>query len=364
MNQPVTNGLQTAEYTRSLELEMAALRQQVAQLERALADARAMAFAMEASQLGRTLLVYVLEVLCALVRPQRGYTIIADTSGDTARTAVKESHSGVGPLQMVLERPGLAQAIAGRASKVATRYEAVLWLPIMHDNEATLILCLRRRPSLPFADREQEIGEVLSPLIISAMQTGHRQFDLYQDEDALRSLTSALTSCIRTGGGRVAAMEQDAVRLAERLGLSRDHTEALRLATILHDIGSVDMAEDTLNKDTGLTVREAEQLKEHATFGAEIIRQISGMDAVIPLVLHHHERWDGTGYPSGLKAEAIPLGSRIIAVLDAYYAMITPRTFRPAFPVDHVVKELQRGAVSRYDPTIVHEFIEIVRRGR
>ena len=364
MNQPVTNGVQTAEYTRSLELEVAALRQQVAQLERALADARAMAFAMEASQLGRTLLVYVLEVLCALVRPQRGYTIVVETGGDASRTVIKESQSGVGPLQMVLERPGLTQAIAGRASKLATRYEAVLWLPITHDSGATVILCLRRNPSLPFGDREQEIGEVLGPLIISAIQTGHRQFDLPQDEDALRSLNSALTSCIRTAGGRVAAMEQDAVRLAERLGLSHEQAETLRLATILHDIGSVDLAEDTLNKDTGLTVREAEQVREHATFGAEIVRQVSGMDSVIPLVLHHHERWDGSGYPVGLKGEAIPFGARIIAVLDAYYAMITPRTFRPSFPIDHVMQELQRGAGSRYDPMIVREFLEIVRRGR
>jgi putative two-component system response regulator len=88
------------------------------------------------------------------------------------------------------------------------------------------------------------------------------------------------------------------------------------------------------------------------------------MDVVIPLVLHHHERWDGSGYPSGLKGEDIPLGARIIAVLDAYYAMITPRPFRPAFPIEHVVQELQRSAGIRYDPAVVHEFIEVVYRGR
>jgi hypothetical protein len=364
LSQPVASASASPEHIRSLELEVDALRHRVAQLECALADARALTFAVEATQLGRTLLVYVLDVLCAMVRPQRGYTIVADVTGGPSRTVIKESQGGVGPLQLVLERPGLSHAIAGRATKLTTRYESVLWLPIVHAAEATVILCLRRSPSLPFTDREQEIGEVLGPLVISAVQTGRRQFDLHEDEDALRTLGSALSTCIRTAGGRVAAMEQDAERVAGRIGLSYEQTSTLKMATILHDIGSVDMAEETLNKDTGLTIREAEQLREHAAFGAEIVRQISGMDAVIPLVLHHHERWDGSGYPTGLKGEEIPLGSRIIAVLDAYYAMITPRTFRPAFPIEHVVQELQRMAGSRYDPAIVEEFVAMVHRGR
>ncbi|MDB5059951.1 MAG: rpfG1 [Chloroflexi bacterium] len=341
--------------------EIEALRAQVADLQRELANARAIAMASEATQLGRSLLYYVLDVVCALLHPQRGSTIVVDINDDSLKTEPKDTKLVVGPMQMILERPGLGRAIGGKASRVMTRYESVVWLPIMHGSEVAVILCLRRSPNNPFSIQEQEIGELLGPLTISALQTGRRLFELQEDPEALRSLTTALEACIRGGGGRVAARERDAERLAQVFNMTKQAQQTVHMGAILHDIGTVDLAEDVLHASGTLTKRDFDQVRQHPVFGAEIVRQLPGMEDVIPLVLHHHERWDGVGYPNGLAGEDIPLGARIIAVVDAFHTMISPGAFDTPRTVDNALLALKATAGSQYDPAVVEAFVRLVR---
>jgi hypothetical protein len=349
--------------TSAMLREIEALRAQVSDLQRELANARAIALASEATQLGRSLLYYVLDVLCALLRPQRGSTIIADINDDSLRKEPRDTQLVVGPMQMILERPGLGRAIGGKASRIMTRYESAVWLPIMHGSEVAVILCLRRSPNSPFSIQEQEIGELLGPLTISALQTGRRLFELHEDPEALRSLTSALDACIRAGGGRVAARERDAERLAQKFNMTRQAQQTVQMGAILHDIGTVDLAEDVLHSSGTLTTRDFDQVRQHPVFGAEIVRQLPGMEDVLPLVLHHHERWDGAGYPNGLKGENIPLGARIIAVVDAFHMMISPGAFETPRTVENALLALKANAGSQFDPGVVEAFIRLVREG-
>ena len=346
---------------RTMARQIELLSKQVRELQDELAHARAQLIANEASQLGKTLLGYVLDVLCALLHPQRGNAMVADMVTGTIRSETIETQTMVGPVQMVLERPSLSRAVAGRATSLMTRYESVLWLPILHGSDQAVILCLRRGSHDPFSTHDQEIGEVLGPLVISALQTGHRQFDLPQDSEALRSLGETMSVRIRMGGGRIAAMEREAERLAQTFGLGKAECGSVRMATILHDIGTVDLAEELLYNEGALSPTELEQMHQHPIFGTEIVRQITGMEAIIPLILHHHERWDGTGYPDKLAAGKIPLGARIIAVVDAFHAMTSVRSYRPARSIEDALKELQGCAGTQFDPTVVETFVRQVR---
>ncbi|HWE60694.1 MAG TPA: HD domain-containing phosphohydrolase [Chloroflexota bacterium] len=358
---PVVSPAYSPTQARAMIAEIGRLRAEVTRLQRELADVRAAALANEVTQLGRTLLVYVLDVIGALLLPQRGQTIIIDLADHTVHQEAKEAQASVGPLQMALERPFLEGAIRGRSGRLTTRYESAIWLPIMHGSDVAVIICLRRAPAQPFSARDQEIGEVLGPLVISALQTGHRLFDLTTDQEALRNLSSTLNVRIRLGGGRVAMRGRDAERLAQGFRLTRDECAAIRLAAILHDIGTVDLTDDLPQKEGPLSADEIIQVREHPAFGAEIVRQIPGMEAVIPLVLHHHERWDGKGYPAGLIAGEIPLGARIVAVVDAFHAMTSPRPYRNARAVDEALHELQLCSGSQFDPRVVDELIRLVR---
>jgi len=339
--------------------EIVALRARIELLERGLADARAIATAHQASNLGRGLLGYVLDVICALLRPLRGSTIVVDVNDNSLRDEAKDVQLAVGPMQALLERPALERALAGEASRLMTRYESVLWLPITQDSQVAVILCLRRGANSPYSIEEQEIGELLGPLVISALQTGRRTFELHRDTEALRSLATALGPSIRSGGGRVAAKARDADLLAHHLNVRRSERQTIQLAAMLCDIGTVDLAEDVLHGTSLPSWVDFDQVRQHPLFGAEIVRQLPRMDDIIPLIRHHHERWDGSGYPDGLVGNETPLGARIIAVLDAFHAH--PGSPRQTRSTSNALQALLDGAGSRFDPAVVEAFAKLTR---
>jgi putative nucleotidyltransferase with HDIG domain len=344
--------------------EIERLRAQVRRLESELARARTGGAAAAAYDPGKALLGYVVNVLCTLLRPRRGSTIIADVAKGAVRTEIADAQTVVGALQVALERPSLLEAINGQAARLTTRYESVLWLNILPTAETGVILCLRRPANEPFSPREQQMGEVLGPLLISALQSGHRLFDLAEDAEALHTLGDMLSARMRAGTGRIAAMEHDAERLAKVLGCGVLESKSIRMATVLHDIGTVDLPEEVLINEGMLSPEEVAQMRQHTVFGVEIVRQIFGMERVLDLILYHHERWDGGGYPAGLTGEEIPLGARIVAVIDAFHAMTSPRPYRNILPVAEAVAELRRCAGSQFDPRVVEAYAGVLKENR
>jgi diguanylate cyclase (GGDEF)-like protein len=140
--------------------------------------------------------------------------------------------------------------------------------------------------------------------------------------------------------------------IARQLRLEDEHVEQLKLAGRLHDLGKIAIPDRVLQKPGDLTAHEARQLAHHPVLGASLL---DGMDIrpVDVWIRHHHEHWDGSGYPDGLAAEAIPYGSRVILVADAFDAITTERTYRPASTVDEAMGELRRGSGVQFDPTVV-----------
>jgi diguanylate cyclase (GGDEF)-like protein/putative nucleotidyltransferase with HDIG domain len=144
-----------------------------------------------------------------------------------------------------------------------------------------------------------------------------------------------------------------AVEIAKELGLSSDETEALRAAALLHDIGKLAVPEHIISKPGRLTPEEFEKMKVHPLVGAEILDRVAFPYPVAPIVRSHHERWDGSGYPVGLSGEEIPIGARILAVVDCLDALASDRQYRPAMPLDRAMERVKERAGTWFDPRIV-----------
>ncbi|MGA2419603.1 MAG: HD domain-containing phosphohydrolase [Candidatus Acidiferrum sp.] len=144
-----------------------------------------------------------------------------------------------------------------------------------------------------------------------------------------------------------------AVELGRELGLDESELNALRAASVLHDIGKLAVPEHILSKPGRLTVEEFEKMKIHPIVGGEILEQVQFPYPVVPIVRAHHEKWDGSGYPQGLKGEEIPIGARILSVVDCLDAVASDRKYRKALPLDEAMAVVAAGSGSQYDPQIV-----------
>lgn len=141
--------------------------------------------------------------------------------------------------------------------------------------------------------------------------------------------------------------------LCRSIILSVDQKNQLHMAAHLHDLGKIYIPNDVLNKPGKLSPSEWATIKTHPDIGYRLLSKVNGFESIADIVKHHHERWDGTGYPDGLKACKIPLGSRIIALADAIDAMLTVRPYRKALTISECIDELDKGSGIQFDPGLV-----------
>ena len=178
--------------------------------------------------------------------------------------------------------------------------------------------------------------------------------------EAIFALARTIESKDRTTGEHVERTVRYATEIAEGLGLSKEETERIKQGCILHDLGKVGINENILSKKGKLTAAEFAEIKKHPQIGANILRPIKFMHDIIPLVLYHHERWDGKGYPAGLKGEEIPIGARIISLADVYQALTANRPYRKALPKKKAIEIIKKGSGTQFDPIVVNQFLEII----
>ena len=163
-----------------------------------------------------------------------------------------------------------------------------------------------------------------------------------------------------TGGHTKRVMEYSML-IGKALGLPEDKMELLRLAAVLHDIGKIGVRDNILLKPGKLNDDEFEEIKKHTVYGEEVLRYISYFNKIIPGVKHHHERFDGRGYPDRLQGEKISLIARIIAVGDTYDAMTTDRPYRKGLSKETALEEIERQAGAQFDPDIAKVFVQTLR---
>jgi HD-GYP domain-containing protein (c-di-GMP phosphodiesterase class II) len=146
--------------------------------------------------------------------------------------------------------------------------------------------------------------------------------------------------------------------VARSLGVSESDMYGLEMGALLHDIGKVGVPDNILNKPGKLTPEEYEVVKRHPEFGWTVIRKLRGLEQSSLYVLHHHENFDGTGYPAKLKGHETPIGARIVSVIDAFDAMVSARPYRKGMPIPEALKRLHDVAGKQFDPAVVNSFTE------
>jgi len=182
--------------------------------------------------------------------------------------------------------------------------------------------------------------------------------------DTITSLATAIDAKDPYTQGHSQKVAAYAVLVAEALGLEETQVEEIHLAGMLHDVGKVAIPEAILNKSGPLNADEWETMKTHVYFGAKLLDTLHGVSRVQQTVKHHHEFFDGSGYPDGLSGLQIPLGARIIAIADAYDTISSDRTYKKGRPPEEALAELERCSGAQFDPELVQEFIQVVRRRR
>jgi len=185
---------------------------------------------------------------------------------------------------------------------------------------------------------------------------------LYEDQHdmflgTVRALTASIDAKDPYTCGHSERVADLAASLARALGLNTDAVERIRIAGLVHDIGKIGVPEAILRKPGRLTDDEVVAMKSHPAIGHRILQDIKQLADVLPGVLHHHERYDGKGYPQGLAGEGIPLSARIIALADSFDAMSSNRTYRAALPRAKVLSEIRACAGAQFDPRMAEVFV-------
>ena len=152
-----------------------------------------------------------------------------------------------------------------------------------------------------------------------------------------------------------------ALHVGGELGLDGVALADLEIAALLHDIGKIGIPDAILNKPARLTAEEYELMKKHPEYGWIVLRQVPGFERASLLILHHHESFDGKGYPAGLKNDEIPIGSRVVSVIDSFDAMVSSRPYRQGLPLEEAARRLAEASGTQFDPSVLKCFLPLAR---
>lgn len=217
----------------------------------------------------------------------------------------------------------------------------------------------RIRSLLRMRQAEAELALVNQNLKVRTTDLVERQRALFLS--MIKSLVSALDAKDKYTRDHSTRVTEFTLRIAEKMGLNERELKDLELASILHDVGKIAVPEKILNKRGRLTDEEFAYIKEHPVVGENILKPIIELQQVANVVRHHHERYDGQGYPDGLKSLEIPIGSRIMAVADAYDSITSDRPYRNADSHNSAVKEIIKRSGAQFDPEVVGFFLEVAK---
>lgn len=183
-----------------------------------------------------------------------------------------------------------------------------------------------------------------------------------QNREVVSAMVSLVEKRDKYTGGHSRQVNKLAMEIGQELQLTGEELETLSLAALLHDLGKVCISEDILNKPGKLMETEYKIVQSHSRVGYEVLKNITSFEKIAEYVLYHHERYDGTGYPAGLKGKEIPLMSRIISVADVYDAISSKRVYRPAMGQSEALTVMMDGIGTQFDPQIIAALLAVVAR--
>lgn len=283
------------------------------------------------------------------------------------KTRVKKGKTIVG----LVAHSGKSLIIHGRADisiKGRKKYEKVnsICVPLKTKKGVIGVINLNRKEDAnPFTEDNLKLLFTMANDAASAIENATLYHNLHESYlGIIRALVSALELKDSYTRGHSESVTRYAVALAKKFKLSPQEIESIEVAAVLHDIGKIGVRESILNKSEKLDEDEWKEIKRHPEFSYKILKEVNFPWKIKPLIYAHHERYNGKGYPAGLKGKKIPLGARILAVADTFAAMTSDRAYRKRLSKEVTIEELKRVAGTQLDPEITKVFIEILRSGK
>lgn len=243
------------------------------------------------------------------------------------------------------------------------RQDRLLGMPLVSEDIIGLIIIRRNKNDAAFDRFDQEMLSTVAEQAI----IGIKNLQLYEEQQrivlgSIKSLVILLDKRIPPGYTHSPYFSRLVTAIAHQMRLDGKQTESLKFASLLHDAGKVDIPLEILTKTTKLTPKEYGIIKGHPARGAQILRPLQVLRPVIPIIMHHHEKYNGTGYPSRLKKGQIPQGARIMAVADAFEAMVYGRPYRERIDINSAIKEIKKKSGTQFDPKVVEAFLKVVKK--
>jgi HD-GYP domain-containing protein (c-di-GMP phosphodiesterase class II) len=235
-------------------------------------------------------------------------------------------------------------------------------LPLIEEEPIGVITVSQKINNKPFDNFDQEILTALSEQAVGAI----RNAQLYREqENTLLGTVKSITTLLKVKSAcpypHSKSFLDIVLGIGKELKLSEEELRDLHFAAMLHDAGEIGIPEAILKKPRQLSGEEYQIVKEHPKKSVEILSPLERLQPAIAIIMHHHEKFDGTGYPSGIKGEKIPLGARIMAVADSFEAMISRRPYRKSTSVAEAIEEIKRNSGTQFDPRVIAAFLKFIK---
>lgn len=326
-----------------------------------------------------TILELIMEQTSAALEAQGGSLLLVD--GQVRELELKAAWPTNGHLQPAnVSRLAVGEGIAGWVAKRGTPMRgtgspsaiglqtsgsegAVLCVPLaIREHLLGVMALFREDATRSFTEDDEVLLANIGSQVAVAIENARLNLDM---ERAYLETVTALALAVEArdaySAGHSKRVGLYAVKIAEAMGvMDEDAKKVLSQGGLLHDVGKIGIKDEILLKAGPLTPEERRIMRQHSVIGYAILKPLRSLQKVAELVEHHHESYDGSGYPSGLKGDAIPLGARIVSVADAYDSMVTDRPYRKRMTLEQARAELCKGAGSQFDPDVVAAFLKIL----
>ncbi len=304
-------------------------------------------------------LVKFAKLICQIIRADTTNILICDATKKHSVYRAKYDKKGFHVSEKKLKiRNRLERKVIKKSTVIRKRN--FLAMPLISDDTIGIVMLKRNKRS--FEDFDQELLMIITAQAVMAI----KNLELYQEQQniingTLRSMLTLLNSRFPTyqhSDYFLKIIDE----MSQRMHLNEENKQSLKYASMLHDMGKINIPYKIITKSTTLTGDEYKLIKQHPMKSTQIIKHLKILKPAMPIIFHHHERFDGTGYPSRLKGNKIPLGSRIMAVVDAFDAMVFGRPYRKKINTETALNEIKKNSGSQFDPRVVNEFSKVISR--
>jgi putative two-component system response regulator len=300
------------------------------------------------------------ELLKELLAPQ-GYTVIVVSDGEAAVAALAQTPIDLVLLDVMMPRMSGFEVCERIKSNPDTYLVPVILITALSDKQDRLEGI--KAGADDFLTRPVDRTELLAR-VRSLLKLKQRTDELERAESVLFTLARSIEGKDPYTHGHCERLSEYSARLGEHLGLLEDQIVALRRAGVVHDVGKIAVPDAILLKPSSLTPEEWRLIKEHPVVGERICAPLKSFRFVLPIIRHHHEKFDGSGYPDGLRGEEIPVTARALQIVDVYDALTTDRPYKRAFSITDALQTMkQEVAKGWWDPRVFDEFERLVRNG-